>query len=57
VFPENIASWALLKGLSFEEIGFHRRHRKLDGVWPDCVIVERFFDTGSAEDPPSAISP
>jgi phosphinothricin acetyltransferase len=41
VFPENRASRALLKGLGFEEIGIHRRHGKLDGIWRDCVIVER----------------
>jgi phosphinothricin acetyltransferase len=51
VFPENVTSRALLKGLGFEEIGIHRRHGKLDGVWRDCVIVERLLDTGSAEDP------
>ena len=51
VFPENAASRALLKGLGFEEIGIHRRHGKLDGVWRDCVIIERLLDTGSAEDP------
>ena len=50
VFPENIASRALLKGLGFEEIGIHRRHGKLDGHWRDCVIVERLLDTGGAED-------
>jgi L-amino acid N-acyltransferase YncA len=33
VFPENIASRALLKGLGFAEIGIHRRHGKLDGLW------------------------
>jgi L-amino acid N-acyltransferase YncA len=51
VFPENIASRALLKGLGFEEIGTHRRHGKLHGVWRDYVIVERLLDPGSAEDP------
>ena len=50
VFPENIASRALLKRLGFEEIGIHRRHAKLDGVWRDCVIVERLVDTSTAED-------
>ena len=50
VFPENIASRALLKGLGFEEIGIHRRHGKLDGHWHDCVIVERLLDTGGTED-------
>ena len=48
VFPENLASRALLKGLGFEEIGTHRRHGKLDGLWRDCVIVERLLDTHSA---------
>jgi len=48
VFPENIASRALLKGLGFEEIGIHPRHGKLDGRWRDCVIVERLLDTGGA---------
>ena len=46
VFPENIASRAMLKGLGFEEIGTHRRHGKLDGRWRDCVIVERLLDAG-----------
>jgi L-amino acid N-acyltransferase YncA len=50
VFPENIASRALLKGLGFAEIGIHRRHGQLDGCWRDCVIVERLLDNGSAED-------
>src|ERR1051325_10972600 len=31
VFPENVASRALLKQLGFAEIGLHRRHAKLDG--------------------------
>jgi L-amino acid N-acyltransferase YncA len=52
VFPENIASRALLKGLGFAEIGIHRRHGRLDGLWRDCVIVERLLDTGSGEDQP-----
>ncbi|MGA8756946.1 MAG: arsinothricin resistance N-acetyltransferase ArsN1 family A [Stellaceae bacterium] len=50
VFPENAASRALLRSLGFAEIGIHRRHGKLDGVWRDCVIVERLLDTGIAED-------
>ena len=44
VFPENIASRALLKRLGFAEFGIHRRHGKLDGLWRDCVIVERLLD-------------
>jgi len=50
VFPENIASRALLKDLGFAEIEIHRRHGQLDGVWRDCVIVERLLDTSTAED-------
>ena len=47
VFPENTASRALLKGLGFEEIGIHRRHGQLDGLWRDCVIVERLLGKGA----------
>lgn len=50
VFPENAASRALLRRLGFDEIGTHRRHGQLDGVWRDCVIVELLLDTGGAED-------
>lgn len=50
VFPENTASRALLKRLGFVEIGVHRRHGKLDGLWRDCVIVERLLDCGAGED-------
>jgi phosphinothricin acetyltransferase len=47
VFPENTASRALLKDLGFEEIGIHRRHGQLDGLWRDCVIVERLLGKGA----------
>ena len=50
VFPENAASRALLKGLGFEEIGIHRRHGKLDGVWRDCVVVERLLEKSTPGD-------
>jgi len=46
VFPENVASRALLKRLGFSEIGIRRRHRQLDGLWRDCVIVERLLKAG-----------
>jgi L-amino acid N-acyltransferase YncA len=49
VFPENAASRALLKGLGFAEIGIHRRHGQLDGVWRDCVIVERLLEMDDGE--------
>jgi phosphinothricin acetyltransferase len=46
VFPENVASRALLNRMGFEEIGTHRRHGKLDGHWRDCVIVELLLPRG-----------
>jgi len=44
VFPENRASRALMARMGFSEIGVHRRHGKLDGVWKDNVIVERLIE-------------
>ena len=41
VFPENRASLALMAWSGFKAIGVHEKHGKLDGVWRDCVIVER----------------
>lgn len=43
IFPENRASRALMAKLAFHEVGIYRRHGKLDGVWRDCVIVERLL--------------
>ena len=44
VFPENAASRALLRRMGFREVGVYHRHGQLDGVWRDCVIVERLLD-------------
>jgi phosphinothricin acetyltransferase len=43
VFPENRASLSLMARMGFEELGVHKKHGKLDGVWKDCVIVERLI--------------
>ena len=43
IFPENTASRALMVKVGFREVGVYRRHGKLDGVWRDCVIVERLL--------------
>jgi L-amino acid N-acyltransferase YncA len=43
VFPENTASLSLLAKLGFLQIGVHKRHSRLDGVWKDCVVVERLL--------------
>ena len=41
VFPENRASLNLMAWSGFREVGVNEKHGKLDGVWRDCVIVER----------------
>ena len=41
VFPENRASLNLMAWSGFREVGVYENHGKLDGVWRDCVIVER----------------
>jgi phosphinothricin acetyltransferase len=43
IFPENAASRALMTKVGFREVGLYRRHGRLDGVWRDCVIVERLL--------------
>ena len=43
IFPENTASRALMAKLGFREVGIYQQHGKLDGVWRDCVIVERLL--------------
>jgi L-amino acid N-acyltransferase YncA len=48
IFPENTASRALMAKLGFREVGIYQRHGKLDGVWRDCVIVERLLGEAAA---------
>ncbi|THD61147.1 arsinothricin resistance N-acetyltransferase ArsN1 family A [Phenylobacterium sp.] len=43
IFPENRASLGLMARMGFKAIGVHEKHGKLDGVWRDCVIVERMI--------------
>ncbi len=43
IFPENTASRALCRRVGFREVGVYYRHATLDGVWRDCVIVERLL--------------
>jgi L-amino acid N-acyltransferase YncA len=44
IFPENTASLKLHDRCGFRVVGVYRRHGKLEGVWRDCVIVERMLD-------------
>ena len=43
IFPENRASLNLMARMGFKQIGVHEMHGKLDGVWKDCVVVERLI--------------
>lgn len=43
IFPENVASRALCRSLGFREVGTYKAHGQLEGVWKDCVIVERLL--------------
>lgn len=43
IFPENVASRALCRGVGFREVGVYEKHGKLDGVWKDTVVVERLI--------------
>ena len=52
IFPENVASRSLCRALGFREVGVYREHGQLEGIWRDCVIVERLLgadgETGAA---------
>lgn len=52
VFPENRASLALMAWSGFREVGVYEKHGKLDGVWRDCVIVERLLPDNLGQDLP-----
>lgn len=43
IFPENVASRALMVRMGFREVGIYQRHGKLNNKWRDCVIVERLL--------------
>ena len=43
IFPENVGSRALCASVGFREVGVYEKHAQLDGVWKDCVIVERLL--------------
>lgn len=45
IFPENVASRAACRAAGFREVGTYKEHGQLEGVWKDCVIVERVVRT------------
>ncbi|QDV36528.1 GNAT family N-acetyltransferase [Tautonia plasticadhaerens] len=60
IFPENVASLALVGRSEFREVGRRERIGCLDGIWRDTILVERrsraigaeFIDPGPAEGDP-----
>jgi phosphinothricin acetyltransferase len=50
VFTDNEPSRAAHRAAGFEEVGIQRRHGKLEGVWKDCVIVEKLLGEATRED-------
>jgi L-amino acid N-acyltransferase YncA len=43
IFSTNAASIALHEASGFTIVGVQRRHGRLEGVWRDCVLVERLL--------------
>jgi L-amino acid N-acyltransferase YncA len=43
IFTTNAPSLALHRAAGFRKVGVQLRHGRLDGVWKDCVVVERLL--------------
>ncbi len=43
IFPENTPSLRLHEQCGFRVVGTYEKHAMLDGIWRDCVIVERLL--------------
>jgi phosphinothricin acetyltransferase len=50
VFTDNGPSRAVHLAAGFEEVGVQRRHGRLDGLWKDCVLVERLLGAAARWD-------
>jgi L-amino acid N-acyltransferase YncA len=49
IFATNTASIALHEAAGFTIVGVQRRHGRLEGVWRDCVLVERLLGEAAEE--------
>jgi L-amino acid N-acyltransferase YncA len=54
IFTTNAASRALARRCGFREVGVQLRHGRLDGVWRDCVLVERLLGDAAADAQPDS---
>lgn len=48
VFATNDASRALHRATGFREVGIQERHGRIEGVWHDCVLVEKLLGEAAA---------
>jgi L-amino acid N-acyltransferase YncA len=48
IFSTNTASIALHEAVGFTVVGVQRHHGQLEGVWRDCVLVERLLGDAAA---------
>lgn len=48
IFTDNHPSRAAHLAAGFREVGVQQRHGQLDGVWKDCVLVERLLGDAAA---------
>lgn len=44
IIAENTASRKLMASMGFREVGVYEKHAQLDGIWRDCVVVERLIE-------------
>jgi phosphinothricin acetyltransferase len=51
IFSTNTSSIALHQAAGFTIVGVQRHHGRLDGVWRDCVLVERLLGDAAGSDP------
>ena len=49
IFTTNTASIRLHESAGFTIVGVQRHHGQLDGVWRDCVLVERLVGEAARE--------
>jgi phosphinothricin acetyltransferase len=52
IFADNATSIAAHEAAGFRVVGVQRRHGRLDGVWKDCVLVERLLGDAAAPGAP-----
>lgn len=55
VFTTNEPSRALCRSVGFREVGIYEHHARLDGVWRDCVIVERLMGDARSRETPAGV--